>query len=241
MDKMQELEALIQSGNFSEALDRIEAMPQDERNRWQILNLTGIISLYCGQPEQAETFFKDALEQEPDNSEILYNLAECCVVLEKYRKAEELLCRCERINREDAIKEDIAVLREKISSTEGGRVLMAAYYFPPLAGSGVFRSLKFAKYLPRFGWQPTVISTDRPPDGWSYADESLIAEIPADVEVIRIPDLLSTKRQTSLDGGRVRTVLRFLRDILRHSPEADQIFSQMMRSEQGIIQLLAFP
>ena len=238
---MQELEALIQSGNFPEALDRIEAMPQDERSRWQILNLTGIISLYCGQPEQAETFFKGALEQEPDNPEILYNLAECCVDLGKYRKAEEFLCRCEQFSREDAIKEDIAALRERISSTEGGRMLMVAYYFPPLAGSGVFRSIKFAKYLPLFGWQPTVISTDRPPHGWNFADKSLTAEIPTDMEIIRIPDLISTMRQTSLDGERIQDLLQFLHDILRHSPEVDQIFSQMMHSKRGLRLLLAFP
>lgn len=36
--------------------------------------------------------------------------------------------------------------------------LFLAYYFPPIAGSGVYRSAKFAKYLPQFGWQPYVIS-----------------------------------------------------------------------------------
>ena len=241
MDQIQELEALIQSGDFSEALNRIEAMPQTERSRWQILNLTGIVCLYCGQPEQAETFFGDALRQEPDNPEILYNLAECCVCLEKYRKAEELLCRCEQVSNEDAIKEDIAALRERISSAQGGRVLMAAYYFPPLSGSGVFRSLKFAKYLPLFGWQPTVISTDRPPNGWNFADDSLTAEIPSDVEVIRIPDLINTNRADSLSMERIQAVLQFLHGILRHSPEADQIFSQMTRSPEGIAQLFRFP
>lgn len=240
-DRLQELEALIQSGNLSEALDRIEAMPQEERSHWQILNLTGIISLYCGQPEQAESFFEDALKQEPNDPEVLYNLAECCVYLEKYRKAEDLLCRCEQINREDAIREDIAALRERMNSADGGRVLMAAYYFPPLSGSGVFRSIKFAKYLPLFGWQPTVISTDRPPNGWDFADESLTQEIPADMEVIRIPDLICTGRKNSVSNERAQNLLQFLHDILRHSAEGDQIFSQAVKSQQGIMRLLAFP
>ena len=39
------------------------------------------------------------------------------------------------------------------------KVLIIAYYFPPLGMSGVQRTLKFAKYLSRFNWEPTVITT----------------------------------------------------------------------------------
>ncbi len=39
------------------------------------------------------------------------------------------------------------------------RVLMVAYHFPPLAGgSGIQRTLRFAQYLPEFGWQPLVLT-----------------------------------------------------------------------------------
>lgn len=39
------------------------------------------------------------------------------------------------------------------------RVLMIAFHFPPQAGSsGVQRTLKFSQYLPRFGWEPTVLT-----------------------------------------------------------------------------------
>ncbi len=37
-------------------------------------------------------------------------------------------------------------------------VLMIAYYFPPMGGAGVQRTLKFAKYLPEFGWSPHVLT-----------------------------------------------------------------------------------
>ena len=37
-------------------------------------------------------------------------------------------------------------------------VLMIAYYFPPMGGAGVQRTLKFVKYLPEFGWQPHVLT-----------------------------------------------------------------------------------
>lgn len=39
------------------------------------------------------------------------------------------------------------------------KVLVIAYYFPPLGLSGVQRTLKFVKYMPKYGWHPTVIST----------------------------------------------------------------------------------
>ena len=38
------------------------------------------------------------------------------------------------------------------------KVLFITYFFPPLGGAGVGRSLKFARHLPKFGWQPIVIS-----------------------------------------------------------------------------------
>ncbi len=68
------------------------------------------------------------------------------------------------------------------------KVLLIAYYFPPIGGSGVQRPTKFVKYLPEFGWQPTVISTDRPyGDGAEGRDETLLADIPAGVSVWRVP------------------------------------------------------
>lgn len=42
------------------------------------------------------------------------------------------------------------------------QVLFVAYYFPPLGGAGVQRTLKFVKYLPEFGWQPHVLTIQPP-------------------------------------------------------------------------------
>ncbi len=52
---------------------------------------------------------------------------------------------------------------------------MVAYFFPPLGGAGVQRSLKFAKYLPQEGWDLTVL-TVRARDYW-MVDESLTREL----------------------------------------------------------------
>lgn len=103
------------------------------------------------------------------------------------------------------------------------RLLMAAYYFPPLGGSGVFRSIKFAKYLPQFHWWPTVISTDCPPLEMSWVDGSLVQEIPAGMQVIRIPDLVYTMRMRSIPENIEAALINFLKTILQSDQEASTI------------------
>lgn len=65
------------------------------------------------------------------------------------------------------------------------RVLIISYYWPPTGGSGVQRWVKFAKYLPSLGWQPVVYAPSNPEQ--IAVDESLLAEIPAEVEVLKQP------------------------------------------------------
>lgn len=241
MIQVKTLEKMIEAGDFSGALDFLEAMPQEERTDWQIQNLTGVVCAGCGQFQEAETFFTAALAQKPDELDVMYNLADACIALGKVQLAEEMISRCEARDTEHLLAEELAELRGMLESTRRKRVLMAAYYFPPLSGSGVFRSIKFAKYLPPSGWQPTVISTDTPPNGWNFADESQVAEIPKGMEVIRLPDGISTGRETSLDKERVEAVLGFLRNALHDSPEADHIFQQTLQTQQGIVSMLTFP
>lgn len=65
------------------------------------------------------------------------------------------------------------------------RILFITYYFPPSSGPGVQRALKFAKYLPEFGWLPTVL-TVRPEDAaYPNTDSALLDEIPVQVQVER--------------------------------------------------------
>ncbi len=67
------------------------------------------------------------------------------------------------------------------------RLLMIAYYFPPMGMGGVQRPLKFAKYLPEFGWDVTVITA--PLGEYLAIDETLLDDLPASVEVIRVKSL----------------------------------------------------
>jgi glycosyltransferase involved in cell wall biosynthesis len=84
-----------------------------------------------------------------------------------------------------------------------GRVLIVAYHFPPQAGSsGLLRSLKFCRYLPEFGWAPTVLTID--PRAYVRTDDSQIGEIPPEVNVIRAFGL-DSQRHLSLGGRYLRS------------------------------------
>ncbi len=60
---------------------------------------------------------------------------------------------------------------------------MIAYYFPPAGSVGVYRTLKFARYLREFGWAPTVLTVDK--GAFEKQDDSLMSWIPDDVRVER--------------------------------------------------------
>ena len=60
---------------------------------------------------------------------------------------------------------------------------MLAYFFPPIAGAGVQRTLKFVRYLEPLGWDATVVSTRSRVYG--ARDETLLAEVPPSTRVVR--------------------------------------------------------
>lgn len=67
------------------------------------------------------------------------------------------------------------------------RVLFIAYFFPPLGGAGVYRTLKFVKYLPEFGWEAVVLTCQT---GRRYLqDISLHQDIPPGTPIHRAPIL----------------------------------------------------
>jgi dTDP-4-amino-4,6-dideoxygalactose transaminase/glycosyltransferase involved in cell wall biosynthesis len=53
------------------------------------------------------------------------------------------------------------ILKSKETGSSVKRILMIAFHFPPLAGSsGIQRTLRFARHLPQFGWEPLVLTAD---------------------------------------------------------------------------------
>lgn len=101
-------------------------------------------------------------------------------------------------------------------SSEFRRVLVIAYYFPPMGLSGVQRTAKFVKYLPKYGWKPTVLTVS--PTGYYAADPTLLAEVEAvGTEVVRAssldPNRLFRKQGVvRMPSERVRKILQFAGD-----------------------------
>jgi glycosyltransferase involved in cell wall biosynthesis len=68
------------------------------------------------------------------------------------------------------------------------RVAFLSYYFPPIGGAGSQRPARFVRHLRNSGYDPVVITGPGAAEGrWTPYDEALAAEIPADIEVHRLP------------------------------------------------------
>lgn len=63
------------------------------------------------------------------------------------------------------------------------QVLVVTYFFPPVGGVGVQRTLKFITHLPQRGWRPIVLAPRDP--AYPLRDPSLVETIPPEVEVHR--------------------------------------------------------
>ena len=61
------------------------------------------------------------------------------------------------------------------------RVLVVAYFFPPLGGGGVHRPLAWARYLPEHGWNVTVIASA--PGGYFIASTTETSDIHEGLEL----------------------------------------------------------
>ena len=67
------------------------------------------------------------------------------------------------------------------------QALLVAYAFPPVGGAGVQRMSKLAKYLPLHGFTPSVLTVANP--SVPLTDESLVRDLPPDLDVIRARSL----------------------------------------------------
>jgi len=63
------------------------------------------------------------------------------------------------------------------------KVLLIAYYFPPLGGDGVQRSVKFVKYLIQKGWSVSVLTVKE--DKTFFSDDQFFKEVPPEVTIYR--------------------------------------------------------
>jgi glycosyltransferase involved in cell wall biosynthesis len=63
------------------------------------------------------------------------------------------------------------------------KVLFITYYWPPSGKASLHWPLKIMKYLPKYGWQPSVLTVKE--DTFSQQDETLSEDISPELKVIR--------------------------------------------------------
>jgi glycosyltransferase involved in cell wall biosynthesis len=69
------------------------------------------------------------------------------------------------------------------------KILFLAYYYPPLGGGGVQRSIYFTKYLPEYDYFPTVLTGPEKQTNehfWQPLDSKLLAKTSGNVNVYRV-------------------------------------------------------
>ncbi len=78
------------------------------------------------------------------------------------------------------------------------KLLMVAYHFPPLRGSsGIQRTLRFVQHLPKFGWEPLVLTAH--PRAYEETSDDQMREVPEGTVVERA-FALNTARHLALFG-----------------------------------------
>jgi len=78
------------------------------------------------------------------------------------------------------------------------RLLMIAFHFPPLVGSsGIQRTISFARHLPRFGWEPLVLTAH--PRAYERVSDNQLTELPTGAIVERA-FALDTSRHIAVMG-----------------------------------------
>ncbi|MCW3126988.1 MAG: PEP-CTERM/exosortase A-associated glycosyltransferase, family [Bacteroidetes bacterium] len=84
------------------------------------------------------------------------------------------------------------------------KVLIFTYYWPPAGGIAVQRFMKFAKYLPQYGWEPIIITVKS--GSYPFADESLVKELAPDLRVYHTDTFEPFELYNLLRGKKGKTI-----------------------------------
>src|SRR3954451_14101276 len=101
------------------------------------------------------------------------------------------------------------------------RLLIVAYYFPPIGGIGSIRLLRFGENLPEFGWDVTVLAPKATPHAADprlrYPEEHVVRS--RSLELTRLKQLVPRVRANGDGNGPARTAARTAGRLLYPDPQ----------------------
>jgi len=83
--------------------------------------------------------------------------------------------------------------------TNKKKALIITYYWPPSSGAGIYRWLKMSRYMKDNGWEPVIYTPSNP--SVARTDESLINDVPDDIEVLKYPIVEPLELYTKFTSG----------------------------------------
>lgn len=104
----------------------------------------------------------------------------CSIDWEKVNKIKNDFSKNYYVNNRKSITERVLPKDNRLK-----KVLFCSYLFPPIGGAGIQRSLKFVKYLRRYGYDPVVLTVD-PNSYFGNKDKTMLDEIEDDISIIQV-------------------------------------------------------
>ena len=186
-------------------------------------NLDKIYSVLC-----------KGLESDPLNVNLLYVMAGLYEIQGKLINAYVLYKKIGCISKDEmlsAVKLKIAKY-ENLKKIEDykrrKKVLIIAYIFPPIGGSGVQRTLKFVKYLRKFNYEPIVVTVLY--CEFMPKDNTLLCEIPDDIQIVRI-------KEASADERYYKDFVDFYAGIVKDDRLTEQYEFQLLKLQNNFKRL----
>lgn len=233
------MEILINQNRLDEAKEFLTQYENIVKDDIEIYSIKGVIAMMEGKFEEAEKILKEGLELQPLNFDMLYDLAYLYEYSKKYLNAYRYYDRALKVSDEKYVKDISYKLEElrkidKVKKYIGRKkVLFTAHIFPPVGGSGVQRSLKFVKYLRNFGWEPIVVTAGK--TIYPLRDETMVAEIPEEIEVIRIDE------RNNIDVSYANKLIQIYNGVVNNDILMQEYVRKLNKSKEDISQLLVIP
>lgn len=230
---------LIEKNRLEEAKELVNQYENIISDDIDVYSIKGVIAIMEGNEDEAECILIKGLEIQPFNFDILYNLAYLYETNKKYITAYRYYTKALKVI-DGEIEESISSKLDELEKIEKvkeyisrKKVLFIAHIFPPSGGSGIQRSLKFVKYLREFGWEPIVVTVGN--TKYNLKDETMISEIPEEVEVIRIDE------RVNIDSDYVNKLVQIYLGVVNDNGLMEKYINELNKSQEHLSRLLIQP